>query len=194
MLFAGPDNDSVYSPWKEFYGNVVVIGHVNEMYTLYAHLSKVNVQAGDIVIVGDQIGEIGQSGVATGSHLHFEVRMGGNGLDYFSTRNPEIWVELNKGENGEALGAIAFSILDANSNFQFAEFTARYHQDKNDPKIKTHYVVTYAKDMMNGEENAALSDLLPGYYRIALKHNGHLYERWVEVESGKLTKVIFVVK
>ncbi|HSG41737.1 MAG TPA: M23 family metallopeptidase [Anaerolineales bacterium] len=193
VLFAGPDNDSVYSPWKGFYGNVIVIGHVNEMYTLYAHLSKVNVQMGDIVFVGDQIGEVGDSGVATGSHLHFEVRYGGDGVNYFSTKNPELWVEPNQGENGEAFGVISFSVEDQDGRFQFVDFTARYHQDKNGPKIKSHYVVTYAKDMMNGEENAALGDLPPGYYRVALKHNGHLYEKWVEVESGKLTQVVFVV-
>ena len=44
------------------------------------------------------------------------------------------------------------------------------------------------------DENAALGDLPPGYYRIALKSNGRLYERWVEVESGELTQVVFVVK
>ena len=194
VLFAGPDNDSVYSPWKDFYGNVVVIGHVNEMYTLYAHLSKVNVQVGEIVIVGDQIGEVGDSGVATGSHLHFEVRKGGDGTDYFSTQNPEIWVEPNKGENGESLGTISFSIEGQDASPQFVEFTARYFRDKNGPKIKSHYITTYAKDMMLLDENAALGDLPPGFYYVALKHNGYLYERWVEVESGKLTQVIFVVK
>jgi hypothetical protein len=54
--------------------------------------------------------------------------------------------------------------------------------------------VTYAKDMMVGKENAALGDLPPGWYRVALKYNGHLYERWVEVESGRLTQVVFVVE
>ena len=194
VQFAGPDDDRVYSPWKDFYGNVVVIQHTDGVYTLYAHLSKINVATGDDVESGDQIGEVGQSGVATGSHLHFEVRKGGDGTDYFSTQNPELWLIPNNDEMDSPLGAIAFSILDANFNFQLAEFTARYHQDKNDLNITTHYVVTYVKDMMSGEENAALGDLLPGYYRLALKHNGRLYERWVEVESGKLTKVIFVVK
>ena len=47
---------------------------------------------------------------------------------------------------------------------------------------------------MPGGENAALGDLPPGYYYVALKYNGQFYERWVEVESGKLTQVVFVVK
>jgi hypothetical protein len=48
--------------------------------------------------------------------------------------------------------------------------------------------------MMLLDENAALGDLPPGYYYVALKHNGYLYERWVEVESGKVSQVVFIVK
>jgi hypothetical protein len=48
--------------------------------------------------------------------------------------------------------------------------------------------------MMLSDENAALGDLPPGYYYVALKYNGQLYERWVEVKSGRLTQVVFVVK
>ena len=193
VQFAGPDKEAVYSPWKDFYGNVVVIRHANEMYTLYAHLSNIDVQEGDEVEAGDLIGEVGQSGVATGSHLHFEVRKGGDGTDYFSTQNPELWLIPNKADNGDSLGAISFSILDNNSNFQFVEFTARYYREKNGTKIKSHYIVTYPLDMSLGEENAALGDLPPGYYYIALKSNGQIFERWVEVESGRLTQVVFVV-
>jgi len=194
VQFAGPDKEAVYSPWTDFYGNIIVIRHENEMYTLYAHLSKIDVKEGDMVKAGDLIGEVGHSGVATGSHLHFEVRKGGDGTDYFSTQNPELWLIPNKDEDGNPLGAISFAVLNQNSKFEFAEFTARYFRDKNGPKIKSHYIVTYAKDMMRLDENAALGDLPPGYYYVALKYNGQLYERWVEVKSGELTKVVFVVK
>jgi len=193
VQFAGADKEAIYSPWKDFYGNVVVIRHADEMYTLYAHLSEIEVQTGDAVKAGDKIGEVGQSGVATGSHLHFEARQGGDGTDYFSTQNPELWLIPNNDENGNPLGAISFSIQDQNSKYQFDEFTARYFLDKNGPKIKSHYIVTYPRDMSLGEENAALGDLPAGYYFVALKYNGNLYERWVEVESGKLTQVVFIV-
>jgi murein DD-endopeptidase MepM/ murein hydrolase activator NlpD len=193
VQFAGPDKEALYSPWTNFYGNVIVIHHANEMYTLYAHLSKIEVQEGAEVKAGDLIGEVGQSGVAIGSHLHFEVRMGGDGKNYFSTQNPELWLVPNKEETGESLGAISFSILNKNSNFQFVEFTARYFREKNGTKIKSHYIVTYPHEMALGEENAGLGDLPPGYYYVALKSNGQIFERWVEVESGKLTQVVFVV-
>ena len=194
VQFAGPDHEAVYAPRKDFYGNVVVIRHQDAQFTLYAHLSKIDVQTGDEVQAGDLIGEVGQSGVATGSHLHFEVRRGGDGMDYFSTQNPELWLIPNKDKTGNLLGSISFSIIDKNSNFQFAEFTARYFLDKNGLRIKSYYIVTYTEGMTLGEENAALGDLPPGYYYVSLKHNGYLYERWVEVESGRLTQVVFVVK
>lgn len=57
VQFAGPDNEAGFSPWRGFYGNVVIIRHADEVYTLYAHLSKVNVQAGDEVKAGDLIGD-----------------------------------------------------------------------------------------------------------------------------------------
>jgi len=194
VQFAGADDERIYSPWKDFYGNLVVIRHADEMYTFYAHLSNIDVEVGDEVKAGDQIGEVGQSGVATGSHLHFEGRQGDDGTDYFSTQNPELWFRPNQDERGDLLGAISFSIQDLNGKFQFAEFTARYYLDKNGPKIKSYYIVTYSKEMMRLEENAALGDLPPGYYYVVLKYNGRYYERWVEVESGRLTQVVFVVE
>jgi hypothetical protein len=194
VQFAGPDREAVYSPWTGFYGNMIVIRHANKMYTLYAHLSGIEVQAGDEVKAGDLIGEVGQSGVATGSHLHFEVRRGGEGTNYFSTQNPELWLIPHKDANNHLLGVVSFSILDQNSRFQFAELTVELHPNGGDTKVKPRYISTYSKDMMLGEENSALGDLPPGYYRIALKHNGRLYERFFEVESGRLTEVVLVVK
>lgn len=60
--------------WNGGYGNYVVIEHDNGTQTLYAHMSKVLVAAGDTVAQGDTIGLVGMTGEATGPHLHFEVR------------------------------------------------------------------------------------------------------------------------
>ena len=56
------------------YGNVVVIRHSNGLETYYAHLSKINVEAGQEIFAGDVIGLGGNTGHSRGSHLHFEVR------------------------------------------------------------------------------------------------------------------------
>jgi len=63
------------------YGNVVMIDHGNGIATLYAHLSRVDVAAGQTVQQGQQIGAIGATGEATGDHLHFEVRVNNTPTD-----------------------------------------------------------------------------------------------------------------
>jgi murein DD-endopeptidase MepM/ murein hydrolase activator NlpD len=57
------------------YGTTVIIDHGGATTTLYAHLSRVTVQAGQLVKAGDLVGAIGTTGSVTGSHLHFEVRL-----------------------------------------------------------------------------------------------------------------------
>lgn len=59
------------------YGNAIVIRHYNGLETVYAHLSKFKVKAGDVIESGDVIGLGGNTGRSTGSHLHFEVRYRG---------------------------------------------------------------------------------------------------------------------
>jgi murein DD-endopeptidase MepM/ murein hydrolase activator NlpD len=59
------------------YGNMVVVDHGNGLQTLYAHASKLEVRAGDIVRTGQQIARVGSTGRSTGAHLHFEVHVKG---------------------------------------------------------------------------------------------------------------------
>lgn len=63
------------------YGNVVVVMHPNGLETVYAHLSKLKVKAGDVVRSGDIVGLGGNTGRSTGSHLHFEIRYQGYALN-----------------------------------------------------------------------------------------------------------------
>jgi len=60
---------------REGYGNVVIVDHGFGITTWYAHLSGYNTQVGMPVRRGDVIAYEGESGRATGPHLHFEVRM-----------------------------------------------------------------------------------------------------------------------
>jgi murein DD-endopeptidase MepM/ murein hydrolase activator NlpD len=59
------------------YGNMIDVNHDNGLTTRYAHLSKIRVKAGDVVLKGQHIGDLGGTGRATGPHLHFEVRENG---------------------------------------------------------------------------------------------------------------------
>jgi lipoprotein NlpD len=58
------------------YGNLVVVKHAGDLLTVYAHNSVLLVAQGQPVRAGDRIALVGQSGRATGPHLHFEVRAG----------------------------------------------------------------------------------------------------------------------
>jgi murein DD-endopeptidase MepM/ murein hydrolase activator NlpD len=65
------------------YGTAVVIEHAGGRETRYAHLSSTGVQAGDLVEVGQVIGQAGSSGRSTGPHVHFEVVDSGHTLNPF---------------------------------------------------------------------------------------------------------------
>jgi len=208
VLFAGPDKEAIYCPWENFYGNLVVIEH-DQLFTLYAHLSKIDVEEGQKVFAGDKIAEVGRTGVAIGSHLHFEVRRG-DAEDYFATQNPELWLAPAIDGDGNLFGTLMISVVDQDRQLlKYAEFTIKYYSNQSKPPIKSYYGTTYSSDMLTRDtrsaivpvpfggpvdENAVKGKLPAGHYRIAVKTNGQVHERWVEVESGKLTQVVFVVK
>jgi murein DD-endopeptidase MepM/ murein hydrolase activator NlpD len=72
------------------FGNVIIIMHPNGLETVYAHLSKFKVKAGQIVLSGQPIGLGGSTGRSSGPHLHFEVRYKGQAL------NPETILSLTE--------------------------------------------------------------------------------------------------
>ena len=63
------------------YGNVILIKHPQGTTTVYAHLSQIGVRKGQSVEQGERIGAVGQTGWATGPHLHFEFRVNGQYQD-----------------------------------------------------------------------------------------------------------------
>ena len=67
----------IYSDLHSQYGNMIEIDHGNNLITRYAHASKRLVKVGDVVLRGGKIAEVGSTGRATGTHLHFEVRQRG---------------------------------------------------------------------------------------------------------------------
>ena len=74
VIVAGDDSSTNYGLHDHFYGNLVILRHdlpevAQPLYTLYGHLSEVMVQVGQIVRMGQAIGKVGMSGVATGRLL-----------------------------------------------------------------------------------------------------------------------------
>lgn len=72
VSYAGPANG---------YGNLIVIDHPNGFSTAYGHLSEILVNVGDKVKRGKIVGSVGNVGMSTGPHLHFEVRVNGKPVD-----------------------------------------------------------------------------------------------------------------
>lgn len=186
VVFADADKTTKFSPWTNFYGNVVIIQHANDIYSLYAHLSSILVQAGDQVVAGDEIGQVGATGGATGSHLHFEVRTGSDYSDYFSTQNPELWM-IPPQETGTLSITLKTSY---EQNYERPLVITRYANESDDP-IYTYYISTYTKGFEFNLEDAVLSSLPPGKYKIAFSDVSGLKERFVFVEAGRCTQVVF---
>lgn len=77
----------IYAGWYGGYGKVVIVDHSKGYSTLYAHLDRINTKVGKRVKQGEVLGNEGQTGYATGPHLHFEVRSKGkpeNPIHYLS--------------------------------------------------------------------------------------------------------------
>lgn len=75
-----------FAGWKGGYGYCIMVDHGNGYETLYGHCSKLNAKEGQVVSTGKTIAYVGRTGVATGPHLHFEVRKNGsyqNPMRYF---------------------------------------------------------------------------------------------------------------
>lgn len=67
----------IYAGYNGGYGNFTMIDHGNGLVSCYAHQSKILVKKGQVVSAGTQIGNVGSTGLSTGPHLHFEVRVNG---------------------------------------------------------------------------------------------------------------------
>jgi murein DD-endopeptidase MepM/ murein hydrolase activator NlpD len=67
--------------WAGGYGNLVSVAHGNGVRTMYAHLSSIAVRRGQRVATGTLLGRVGSTGLSTGPHLHFELRLRGAALD-----------------------------------------------------------------------------------------------------------------
>jgi septal ring factor EnvC (AmiA/AmiB activator) len=76
----------IYTGWFKGYGNLVILDHDNEYYTLYAHMADIGVKEGDDVRQGQRIGTVGDTGSLEGTRLYFEVRYQGKPQD------PEQWL------------------------------------------------------------------------------------------------------
>ena len=176
------------------YGLAVAIEHDfglngERLYTVYTHLSTTEVWAGQPVVTGQKIGEVGITGNTTGDHLHFEVRLGKNSIR--NARNPELWVAPSQG-----WGVLAGRVLDERSRPIFEKLVTVRAMESGQ-----HWQVwTYGSDLAHSDdfyqENLVLGDLPAGRYSLSLDYAPPTkvkvtYTRTVDLLPGVTTLVLF---
>jgi len=80
-IVASADGVVTHAGWMSGYGRIVKIKHAFGIETRFAHLARIDVKVGQRVSRGEQIGAMGNSGRSTGTHLHYEIRVGGEPVD-----------------------------------------------------------------------------------------------------------------
>ncbi|MBN1306005.1 MAG: M23 family metallopeptidase [Anaerolineales bacterium] len=202
VVVAGDDRETSFGAGLNFYGGLVILEHFingTTLYTLYGHLSMIGVEAGQVILAGDQIGEVGATGSAAGGHLHFEVRQGLN--LYQNTRNPELWLRPYD-VNGQQGGYLAARIADTEGRLLHAYFNIQYFETNTEDASAEWqvYYESYSFDQFSfGQEdwlreNFALGGLRPGYYLITIKDVTVTYERLVEVKPGQLSFAVIEIE
>jgi murein DD-endopeptidase MepM/ murein hydrolase activator NlpD len=117
------------------YGNVIIIRHYNGLETVYGHLARLKVKAGDIVNSGQLIGLGGSTGHSTGTHLHFELRFRGVAFD------PAYVIDLKT----QQLSTEKFALYRTRQGFAVRPDGLEYHtvvRGDNYTKIAQHYGIS----------------------------------------------------
>lgn len=190
VVYAGDDSRIMFGPQHDFYGNLVVIQHDilapngEPLYTLYGHMARVEVKKGDRVILQQPIGQVGSTGVALGSHLHLEVRIG-NFYDYGSTYNPDLWLRP-----WATYGTLAGRIYDQNGARMYG--AAITIQPVRNGIGRTAY--SYADDTVNPDpyygEHFTYGDLRAGEYYVIVKVRDVVwFKQTVTLVEGKTSWV-----
>lgn len=192
VVYVGTDEATVLGPYTGFYGNVVILKHPNKyeneaIFSLYAHLSAIDVDQGDQVSSGDKIGEVGASGAADGSHLHFEIRFFQN--DYKHTLNPVLWFAPDQEPGSDQMAVLAGRILDRFGH-PLNEFAFVLEKIGAEGDIeKSYYPMTYYPIGVNShpllDENFAVPDLPPGEYKLTLI-SGRIHSYNFTLQPGSL--------
>ncbi len=110
VVVAQEDLNAWYGWRCDWYGHLVVLELDQQwqdqpVYALYGHVLNIKVEAGQRVVRGEPLAEVGFGGAATNPHLHFELRVGEN--QFGATRNPMLWIEP-----GSTRGVIVGRLID----------------------------------------------------------------------------------
>jgi murein DD-endopeptidase MepM/ murein hydrolase activator NlpD len=171
------------------YGLAVTIRHDfgyqgHQIYTIYAHMDRIDVKVGQRVETGTQLGIVGLTGNTTGPHVHFEVRLEGN--SFFATRNPELWLAPPQG-----WGVLVGKLFNTNQSVltgQVVQVTSKASGHK-------WTVISYENTTINSDEyyneNLVLSDLPAGDYEININYLDHTYLSDITIRAGAVSYFTF---
>ena len=172
------------------YGQAVVLRHDfgykdQPLYTVYAHMSEIIAVVGQHVNTGDILGLVGDTGITTGPHLHFEVRLGGN--TFYNTANPELWMAPPQG-----WGVLVGRLTDEDGKLM-NQFLVEVRPLPSEVPLRK--VLTYAVGAANSDayyqENLVLSDLPAGLYKIAFEYKDKNLQFWADIYPGQVTYFTF---
>ncbi len=171
------------------YGLAIAIKHDfgyqgETLYTIFGHLSRVDVLLGQHVDAGEMIGLSGETGKVTGPHLHFEVRIGKN--NYFVSRNPELWMAPPQGW-GILAARLSNNIGEPIYSVQVTVISKTTGQ--------TWQVNSYGSGPANSDpyyrENLVLGDLPAGDYTVWLPYEGSTYNTEIHIDPGMVSFFTF---
>lgn len=171
------------------YGLAVMIRHDfgyqgQSLYTVYGHLDQVEVARGQRVEGGELLGASGQTGEATGPHLHFEIRLEREGV--FSTRNPELWLAPPQG-----WGLLVGRVTNAGGRRLHEQLVTVRRQDS----AREWRAYSYGRGPVNSDEyyreNLVISDLPAGRYQVEIIYLGKAYTMEVDVLPGLVSVFTF---
>ncbi|PKO06876.1 MAG: hypothetical protein CVU41_04455 [Chloroflexi bacterium HGW-Chloroflexi-3] len=196
VYFSGNDRTFKRGRFTNFYGNIIILEHELPnysvpVYSFYAHLSEINVNEGETVTRGQEIGSVGATGKAFTNHLHFEVRIGNVLLQ--NARNPELFLPLLPTEDHPNVGILIGSLISQNGNPIPGVLVVVQRIESGFLVPGTSiYVETYAKTMyseQNWAENFVISNLPEGDYRVSAFAYQYFVERIITIKENKFTTI-----
>jgi murein DD-endopeptidase MepM/ murein hydrolase activator NlpD len=182
VTWAGYGLYNGYYDTSDPYGLAVMIRHDfgyegEKLYTVYAHLDRIDVVKGQNVENGEVIGLSGQTGKVTGPHLHFEVRLAKD--EFFSTRNPELWLVPAQGWGvlaGRVMNRVGVPLESHLVSVESAE------------SGQVWKAYSYARGMIKNDayyrENVVISDLPAGRYTVVVNYWGKDIIQEMEIKPG----------
>jgi murein DD-endopeptidase MepM/ murein hydrolase activator NlpD len=167
------------------YGLAVAIrhdfGYQNQpLFTVYAHLAEVDVIPGQWLATGEVLGNVGETGVTTGPHLHFEVRLGEN--DFWETRNPELWLAPPQG-----YGVLAGRVMSTHGTVLDSYLVTVKALDTGKlTTVKTYAALNVHRDDYY-QENFVLGGFPAGLYEINIPYGALNRIVTIEILPGQVT-------